>query len=137
MGAAGTLPFLMFAAGEPNRGDDGRRILRHFPRMRAFSILPPEQTEQHFSRELADEAAPWEFPIDVRGCVDLVLDLAKRTGRAVVVVDVNRPAERRVDVERWTTPGGVLPVLVAPTGARLEGLDAFTPGAVKRFLRSR
>lgn len=136
MAASGSVPFLLFAAGEPNRGDDGRRILRHFPRMRAFSILPPEQTEERFSKSLAAEPAPWGFPLDVRACVDLVLDLAERVGRAVVVIDVNRPAERRVDVERWTSPEGLLPALIAPTGARLEGLDAFTPAAVRRFLRA-
>lgn len=127
--------FLLFAGGEPDRGDDGRRILRHFPRLRAFSILPPEHTEAAFVAANAAEARPWMFPIEVRSCIVLVQDLGLRLGRTVAVVDANRPAGEAAAVARWVRSDTRFPLLVSPSGRSLEGPESFTPGAVKRFLK--
>jgi hypothetical protein len=134
VGASGLGGFFLFAGGEPDRGDDGRRILKHFPRMRAFSILPPEQTEKRFAAGLKSEPEPWEFPLEIRGCVELVIEIARQLGKSVTVVDVNRPGAQEGNVARLVHEGDLMPMLVAPSGARLEGLAEFTPGVVKKFL---
>lgn len=126
--------FLLFAGGEPYRGDDGRGILRHFPRMRAFSISRPEFSEKASVARAKKEPHPWEFPIDVRPCLELVLDLAKKAGQTVKLVDVNRPQDDVELVGRFVNESHLLPMLIAPSGARLEGLDAFSPAAVRSFL---
>ncbi len=126
--------FLLFAGREPNRGDDGRGILREFPRMRAFAIFPPGSSEKESVARAKQGPHPWEFPIDVRPCLELVLDLARKAGQTVKLVDVNRPEDDRELVGRFVDESHVLPMLVAPSGARLEGLDAFSPAAVRSFL---
>jgi len=67
----------------------------------------------------------------------MVLDLAKRHGLSVKVIDVNHPGEDEALFERYARPDDDLPILVRPDGARLAGDAAFVPGTVERFLTGR
>ncbi|HXY46592.1 MAG TPA: hypothetical protein VEK13_01680 [Thermoplasmata archaeon] len=123
--------FLLFAAGEPDRGDDGRAIasqltvptILHSPRVSSGSSTGPP------SEELL-----WHFPVEQRACVRLVTDIAKSMGQVVTVIDVNWPEGDRDLVERWMGPNSLLPMLIAPDGRRLEGIESFVPSRVRRFL---
>ena len=77
-----------------------------------------------------------ELPRQQAFCVRLVLDLARRVGCAVRVVDVSRPTSLHEVLE--TPPGESegFPVLVRPDGDRLSGEEEFTPRRVRRFLAS-
>jgi len=77
-----------------------------------------------------------ELPRQQAFCVRLVLDIARRVGCPVHVVDVSRPSALHEVLE--TPPGETegFPVLVRPDGARLSGEEEFTPGRVRQFLAS-
>ncbi len=126
--------FLLFAGGEPHQDDDARRVVRRLPRYRAFTVFLPSQFEKVYGATDPAGGHPWEFPADVRPCLELVLELAKKLGRTVKIVDVNRPEDDAHLVGQWVGPSRVLPLLIAPSGARLEGLGAFSPGNVRSFL---
>lgn len=64
----------------------------------------------------------------------MVLEIARKRGAAVTVVDVNRPGEAADLVRTYLQPDDVYPVLVRADGARLVGSDAFVPAAVERFV---
>jgi len=55
----------------------------------------------------------------------------------VSIVDVNQPAGFQALVARWVGPNDVLPILVRPDGARLEGIEEFGPRRVRRFIRGK
>ncbi len=138
--AAGTFYFI--AGGETDRGDDGRMILPHLVRFRAFTLpepyraaRPPADFDKPFVESETNAPRPWEFPIDVRQCLELVLDLARRLGKKVVVIDVNRPGDQTEVARRWADADPLYPLLVSALGDRLEGLSDFTPTAVRDFLR--
>lgn len=67
-------------------------------------------------------------------CAQQVLDVAKRSKREVRIVDVNRPGDDGALVARYVDVNDVLPILVRSDGARLEGEEAFTRSAIRRFL---
>ena len=82
----------------------------------------------------APDERPWHFPVEQRTCIRLVDELAESLGRTVMVIDVNWPEFHTDLVERWVGPNTLLPLLVAPDGRRLEGLESFVPSIVRRFL---
>lgn len=136
--------FYFLAAGEENVGEDGRWALPKPMRFRLFSfVLPGTLSRAQHPRARgatgtdprALPRAPWEFPMEVRQCLELVVDLARRLNKKVDVVDVHRPGERGELAARWSDPGILYPILVASSGERLEGLGAFTPRRVRAFLR--
>ena len=49
-------------------------------------------------------------------------------------MDVNRPGEHLDLVHRVVGPNDVLPILLRPDGARLEGTENFVPDVLSRFL---
>jgi hypothetical protein len=55
-------------------------------------------------------------------------------GKALKVVDVNRPSGDQGLVQRWVTRETLLPLLVSPNGRRLEGIESFVPSRLKDFL---
>lgn len=129
MAIDGPAPFLLFAAGAPDAGDDGRDIASQLSFFRRFAQLPG-----HPDLRPPEGEIPWNFPVGQRECIRLVLDIAESMGRVVKVVDVNRPAGDRALVERWAAAEAVLPLLVSPGGQRLEGADSFVPPRVRKFL---
>lgn len=64
----------------------------------------------------------------------LVLDVARRNGLSVKVVNVNDPGDDRVLTQRHLGPDDALPVLIRPDGARLAGEESFVPSTLERFL---
>ena len=80
---------------------------------------------------------PWHLPPSQTACLDIVLDTAERQRDEVLVVDVDRPGEHRDLVERYVGSNDVLPLLLRPDGARLEGLENFTPARVRKFIATR
>jgi len=84
------------------------------------------------SKSSEDEIGP--FPADQVMCAQRVLDQAKKVGRTVQFVDVNRPGEARELVLRFMGPGDVLPVLLRQDGARLAGAESFDGRTIREFL---
>ena len=74
------------------------------------------------------------WPADQVMCAQRVLDVARKAGRTVRLVDVNRPGDDRPLVERYVGEADLLPLLVRSDGARLEGVEAFAPSIVRAFL---
>ena len=124
-------PFLVFAASEPVRGDEGYALAASFHRLRVFLQLPPQRPLE-VVREPSGERR-WAFPADVGRCVRVAVEVALSLGRTVHVVDVSRPADDRGLVERWVGPDTILPLLVASEGRRLQGIDAFVPSRLRAF----
>jgi hypothetical protein len=140
---------LLFVAGEPDSGigslQEGKtnvfdRVIDaalpfggHIPVSRSSN--PPGDVPP-----LGEAAAsttgdrPWHLPPEQLRCVDLVLSVARRERKEVTVVDVNRASAQQALVDRWVGPKDVLPLLVRPDGARLEGVEEFVPQRVRRFL---
>jgi hypothetical protein len=80
---------------------------------------------------------PADLPPSVEQCVALVLDLARRSGWSVRIVDVTGGPAALEDGTLPPGDGAVFPVLVRPDGARLQGEDQFVPSTVRRFLADR
>lgn len=122
--------FLLFATGEPDRGDDGRGFASTFHRAGVIVQLPPKNPEVVPARG----DVRWHYPVEQRMCVQLVVNLAESMGKALKVVDVNRPSGDQGLVQRWVTRETLLPLLVSPNGRRLEGIESFVPSRLKDFL---
>ncbi len=132
---AGTVPgtFLLFVAGEPDRGDDSVVSRTRFNRFSGFLPAPGAGSQQ----PPGPLEPPWHLPLEQRRCLAMVGSLAEPLHRAVKVVDVNRPEGDRELVARWVSEETLLPSLVAPDGRRLDGLDSFLPNRVRALLSAR
>ena len=75
-----------------------------------------------------------EVPAEQARCGRMTLDIARRMGRSIRVVDVSRELAPRDVVETPDGEEAFFPILVRPDGARLSGESDFTPGRVRRFL---
>jgi len=64
----------------------------------------------------------------------LVLDVARRNGLSVKVVNVNHPGDDRALAQEYVAADDDLPVLIRPDGARLSGEESFVPSTLERFL---
>ena len=133
MGARPRIDLLMFLAGEPGSGEEpGWRyvgfldgtIRQRAARRAARNPPPPGVTGQE----------PWHFPPEMVKHVNLVLEVAQREGRTVTIVDVNRAGEHLDLVHRLVGPNNVVPILVRPDGARLEGTENFVPDVLRQFM---
>lgn len=80
------------------------------------------------------ESGPPEVPAEQSRCAQMTLDIARRMGRPVRVVDVTVELAPRDVVETPEGEPAFFPILVRPDGARLSGESDFTPGGVRRFL---
>lgn len=122
---------LLFVGSVPDPGDDGRAVAKQLYFFGRFgqlilhgpSFLKPPEGE-----------VPWRLPVEQMACIQLVLDLARPSGRVVRLVDVNQPGDDRELVERWEGQDGVLPTLVAPDGRQLAGVESFDRERVRKFL---
>ena len=85
----------------------------------------------------SSDQVSWHLPPSQMACLDIVLEAAKRQQRTVLVVDVDRPGEHRDLVNRYLGPDDVLPLLISPDGARLEGEEEFTSTKVRKFIATR
>ncbi len=135
---------LMFVAGEPGQAFDpmqdvmssmieritGSAIIGWLKRAGAGESQSSEVTGAGLPQE-----QPWHLPMQQIQCVNLVFDIARDLGRTMALIDVNRPTGYEDFVRRWVGADPVLPVLVRPDGSRLQGLEEFIPGKVRRFIR--
>ena len=124
--------FLLFAASEPLRGNEGYAVASTFHRLRGPFQLPPEHPVPGLRTQEGQRR--WAFPEEVGQCVRLAVELAGRLGRDVRVVDLNGPAVDVEQVRRWVSPETLLPLLVSPDGRRLEGIGSFVPSTLRAFL---
>jgi len=142
---------LLFVAGEPELTpgirESGVGLAPRFAGLVfATGLIPPpprppvEESPQ--GRNASDQppltdSRPWHLAPAQMASLQVVLDAAKRQRRGVFVVDVNRPGVYQSLVERHVGPDDVLPLLVRPDGARLEGQESFDPARVRRFIAGR
>jgi hypothetical protein len=104
--------------------------------------LPPADEAGHRESDGSEasppsDTRPWFLPRSQETCAEMVIEIAMRERRPLLLVDVNRPGEFRDLVVRWVQPTDVMPLLVRPDGARLEGEENFVPGKVRRFVAGR
>jgi hypothetical protein len=124
---------LLFVASEPGPGTEpGWEFVRFlgWAHTRGLGVAPSAKPPQVPSVE----EHPWHFPREVVRSINLVLDVAESRGRTVTVVDVARPGQHRSLVDRWVGPNGLLPLLVRPDGAQLEGSAEFDPKKIRQFI---
>jgi hypothetical protein len=123
----------LFVASEPGPGDEpGWNYVRTLRGVipRSSGVTPPYQPQGPLFEE-----RQWHFSREVVLAVNLVLEEAESVGKTVTLVDVERPGLQQDLVNRWVGPQDLLPLLVRPDGARLEGIDEFTPRKVRQFIR--
>ena len=143
---------ILFVAGEPQSTPDLRESTVGMGERLVGLIVPgagiPARELRPGSAENPSSATdigatpssdprPWHLPPSQTACLDIVLDTAERQREEVLVVDVDRPGEHRDLVERYVGSNDVLPLLLRPDGARLEGLENFTPARVRKFIATR
>jgi len=130
--APGTL--LLFLGGDPDLPAMRLPIRQRYTMLERLFLPRTIGAEPPRTSPAGDPAAPWPYPVAHVMCAQRLADAARRTGRAVKTVDVNRPAEDRGLVEAFVGPDDVLPIVVRSDGARLEGAESFTPNALRRFV---
>jgi len=130
--ASGTL--LLFVGGDPSLAEGLRHFPRAIPLLAGFLIPPSLLLEGSSSRRPSARDATLLIPADQVMAVERLGDAVKGSPRTVRVVDVNRPGNDRYLVEGLVGPQDVLPILVRPDGARLEGAESFSPAALRKFV---
>jgi len=144
---AGENDLLFFVAGEPDSGANSIRlggvglllrwttmIVPGAGRLGPGGATPPG-TE--FEQPPLRDSRPWHLPAQQLICANMVLDAAEHAGRAVTIIDVDRPGDEQPLVERWFGPRDVIPILVRPDGGRIMGAENFSPAKVRRFIQGR
>lgn len=129
---------LLFVSGEPGPGaDPDHTAVSSISQRLTGMILPPLLLQsKHLSGRRSTEGGPvWHLSREGTVCVNLVIDVARREGRRVTLVNVNEPGADEPLVRRWVDPEDILPVLIRPDGGRLNGIEEFTPENLRRFLR--
>jgi len=124
---------LLFAASEPFRPEEGYAIASSFHRLRGFVVLPSKDAVGPVRGPSGERR--WEFPEDVGRCARLAVEIARSMGRDLRIIDVSRPGEDDALVRQWVRPETLLPMLLAPDGRALNGMEAFQPGRLRAFLK--
>jgi hypothetical protein len=135
---------LLFVAGEPDSGQGSTQVLDSSVARRLTGFLaggwmfmtrndPPAPAASALPS--AADSQPWHLPQPQIQAVNLVVEVAEGAGRRVGLVDVNRPEGRQALVDQWVGSDGVLPLLVRPDGARLQGIEEFHPRNVRTFIQ--
>jgi hypothetical protein len=127
---AGT-SFLLFVAGVPFGDVPGAETSLSFG---VFWGGLPLGTDRYGGHEPADRL-PGQMYGDQAEIGRMVLDLARKCGVSVKVIDVDRSGADLGLVQKWVSPNDELPVLVRPDGARLAGSEAMVPATVAEFLQ--
>jgi hypothetical protein len=133
MGGRSQIDLLMFVAGEPGSGEQ--------PGWKLVGFLDGSIRQRAAKRSAgnppplgATGSEPWHFPPELVKHINLVVGVAHREGRTVTIVDVNRAGDLQALVDRFVGPNDVLPILVRPDGARMEGTENFVPEGVRQFM---
>src|SRR5208282_3026276 len=138
---------MFFVAGEPDSGAHSVRLGGVGLLLRWTSMIVPGAGRlgpggaappgtQFEQTPLSDQRA-WHLPAQQLICANMVLDAAEHAGRAVTIIDVDRPGDQQSLVERWFGPQDVIPILVRPDGNRIMGVENFSPERVRRFIQGR
>ena len=138
---------ILFVAGEPDPGLPSiRDTVVHFtdrligvypPRDRTAGTSPGPSPATHDEEPLPSGEPPWRLPPEEIHCVNLVLEMANLEASTVLVVDVDRAGDHQYLVDRWVGADQVTPLLVRSDGSVLDGIENFTPGKVRQFIRGR
>lgn len=145
MALAGGLDLILFVAGEPDPGrpsvreatvGTSARLLGSIvsPRLATTASVPATASADD-SPTIPSKEGLWHLPPEQIHCINTVTEVAEREGRNVTVVDVDRSDGREALVARWVGPDNVLPLLVRPDGARIEGVENFVPSRLRKFIR--
>ena len=143
MAAVGGPDFLLFVASEPGTGVDPfqdvetsmvRRMTGTVAGGWLTRIGGTGSASPGSGASRPEEARPWTLPAPQAQCVRLVMDIAESVQRRVALIDVNNSAGHDDIVRKWVGTDGLLPLLVRPDGARIQGLGEFVPRAVRRFM---
>ena len=126
---------LLFVGGDPQLAESLGAFPRAFPRLLGFIVPPTLLIGSARGDPPRASEAPWLIPADQLMASERLSEAIRGTPRTVKVIDANQPGDDRALVERYLTPADVLPVLVRPDGARLEGAEAFSPSNLRAFLR--
>jgi|HubBroStandDraft_1064217.scaffolds.fasta_scaffold14723_6 hypothetical protein len=145
MAERGPIDLIMFIAGEPDSGRPSLRQSTVSSLARAVGAAVPlglvmkssqgPTTVSGTSPSQSYRGTRWHLPPEQVHCINTVLEVAEQEDRKVAVVDVDRSDGRQDLVARWVGPDDVLPLLVRPDGARLQGIENFSPRTVRRFVR--
>jgi hypothetical protein len=138
---------VMFVAGEPDSGRPSLRQSTVSGLTRAVGAVVPlgvvmkspqgPPTDSGTVPSQSSRGTRWHLPPEQVHCINTVLEVAEQEDRQVAIVDVDRSDGRPDLVARWVGPDDVLPLLVRPDGARLQGIENFSPRTVRRFVRRR
>lgn len=131
MHAAPDPPFLLFAASEHDPSVEGLDAVAGMGE-RLLSIGAASGRARTAARSAPTENFPGEQGRSVR----LALDIGESLGRTVRVIDLSHPGDDQELATRYARGEPLLPLLVAPSGRRLEGLDRFVPAQLKRFFQA-
>lgn len=134
MSAPGPGTLVLFVGGDPSLEAERAGRPPMLAGMARLFVPGPFLIKKPPPASPRDPDAPWEIPADQVMSAQRVLDAAKRAGRTVRIVDVNRPGADRGLVERFVGPGDVLPILLRSDGERLEGAESFEPATLRGFL---
>ncbi|MFZ0829757.1 MAG: hypothetical protein WCB18_09785 [Thermoplasmata archaeon] len=138
----GEADLLLFVAGEPDPGGgSGLNVETSVVRRLAGAIIGVRWLGPRVDSQSTGDAQPpplddrpWHLPSQQIQCVNLVSEIAHSLAKRVALVDVNRPAGRAPLIDYWVGSDSVLPLLVRLDGTRLEGIEQFTPKALRRFI---
>jgi hypothetical protein len=126
--------FLLFAASQPDRGEGlvaPVSALDRFLLGKALSNYPVDPVAPRGT----DGAEPRYFPGEQGRSVRIALEIAETEGRRVRLIDVSAPGDRAALVDRFVGAGSLLPLLIAPSGRRLEGPTDFIPSRLTTIFR--
>ena len=140
MAAIQESPFLMFVAGVPRTGIGELDVYAGFSgRVVGFfatGLIQSglwQQAQNVRDWEIRHDQN-WVLPPGQIQVVNEVLEQTEKQQRTVTIIDVNRPSGWEETIARWVQPEDTLPVLVAPDGSRLVGMEEFSPRSVRKFV---
>lgn len=127
-------PFVLFIAGEPFK--DAVPGAGHTVVMGIVARGGPGPGATFGGHEAAD-FDPGQIYGPQAEMARMVLDIAKRCGVSVKVVDVDHAGANSGLVQQYISPDDDLPSLVRYDGVRLNGSESIVPSKVEAFLRGR
>jgi hypothetical protein len=134
---------ILFVSGEPGPAENlSRDVVTSIGARLVGSVIPSTWFQRRGAAAQGPPRSPppegaeeWHVPRQEVSTVNLVVELAHDSGRAVTLVNVNGRGDQEL-TQRWVTVQDVLPMLVRPDGARLVGMEQFGPGSLREFLRA-
>jgi hypothetical protein len=125
--------FLLFVAGVPFEAVPGAETPVSFG---VFWGGSPLGTDTYGGHEPAD-ALPGQVYGQQAEIGRMVLDLARKCGASVRVIDVDRSGGDLALVQKYVSSDDELPILVRADGTRLAGSDSMVPSRIAAFLQGR